>query len=423
MDGSVEKWTILLGRRSGTRRMPSPVEAIMFSGFFEVCRLCSLQRVGRVSSPGATLTVHGGGRRCLVLVVDDDRGVLGQVKTILGPDYDLITAANGSRALEVVRSRPVDVVLLNIQMPALDGLEVLAQVKAMSPRVEVILVSRIVDVPTVVRGVRLGAFDYLTKPFDAVRLRAVIAAASRRGAERILLLGRDAPFLAALKIVLARYVMTATAEPIMDEITQRRGGSPPGLIFFETSAWSEVDIRFVMALRSYCADAALVIMSDAAVAARPWPAHRADATELFIARPCPFDQVVASIVRLLPRWAEASVRVNSQVGKAIDYIVRHYQEPLPAADVARAAGLSVDWLAHRFPSALGMTVKEFVMRLRVELASHLLRTSSLKLEEIAERAGFADASHLSRVFKQCIGIRPGEFRRTVGIGWEVKRAV
>ena len=126
------------------------------------------------------MTVRGGGRRPLVLVADDDRRVLGAVKASLGPDYDLITAATAAEALEVVRSRPVDVVLLEFQGPALGGLEVLAQVKAMSPRVLVILVGRTVALPTVVRGVLLGAVDYLPKPFDGARLRDVIAATAKR---------------------------------------------------------------------------------------------------------------------------------------------------------------------------------------------------------------------------------------------------
>lgn len=362
----------------------------------------------------------------MVLAVDDDVACL---ETILDSDCELIVAADGATALQAVRSRPVDVVLLDILMPAVDSLEILVQVKAISPRVEVVLMSCAVDVPTVVRGMRLGAVDYLTKPIDEARLRAVVAAAvsrRREGSDRVLLVGRDAPLLAALKIVLARYVMTATAEPLVDEIAQARGGSPPGLVFFETSAWSEGDTRFVMALRRHCPDAALIIMSGTTVPVESRPAGGARSSEPFIAGPCPFDQVVARIVRFLPRWAEhppAGARVNGQVGKAIDHIVRHYREALPAADVARAAGLSVDWLAHRFPKAVGMTVKDFVTQLRVEVAAHLLRASSRKLEEVAELAGFADASHLSRVFKQCVGIRPGEFRRAAGIGWRVKPAV
>jgi AraC-like DNA-binding protein len=60
-----------------------------------------------------------------------------------------------------------------------------------------------------------------------------------------------------------------------------------------------------------------------------------------------------------------------------------------------------------------MTVKEYVTRLRIEVAKQLLYDRAQTLERIAEKVGFSDASHLSRVFRRYVGYRPGTFRRDI----------
>jgi adenylate cyclase len=87
---------------------------------------------------------------------------------------NLVTAENGREALEKMRSEPVDLVLLDIMMPELDGYGVLAEMSAdVSLRgIPVVMISAIEDVNSVVRCIELGATDYLTKPFNPVLLRA-----------------------------------------------------------------------------------------------------------------------------------------------------------------------------------------------------------------------------------------------------------
>jgi two-component system response regulator YesN len=99
------------------------------------------------------------------------------------------------------------------------------------------------------------------------------------------------------------------------------------------------------------------------------------------------------------------------VGLAIDEIRANYRAPLTVSGIARAIHVSSSHLAHRFRSETGMTVKEYVARVRVEMASRMLRETDAKLESIADAVGFCDAPHLSRVFVQYTRQRPGEYRR------------
>src|SRR5437016_8237725 len=118
--------------------------------------------------------------RPVVLVVDDDPGVRESFRLILEDHYDVVDGADGPSALDVVRASAVDLVLLDIRLPGMDGIEVLERIKALDEGIEVILVTAVKTVRTAVAAMKLGAFDYLTKPFEEDELLSL----SRRALER-----------------------------------------------------------------------------------------------------------------------------------------------------------------------------------------------------------------------------------------------
>src|SRR5688572_11447782 len=125
------------------------------------------------------------GARPVILVVDDETGVREAFRLILEDAYDVIDAPDGLRALDAIRSSHVDVVLLDIRMPDMDGIEVLERIKAIDESVEVILVTAVKTVKTAVAAMKLGAFDYVTKPFEEEELLATIRRAlQKRSLER-----------------------------------------------------------------------------------------------------------------------------------------------------------------------------------------------------------------------------------------------
>ena len=121
-----------------------------------------------------------------VLVVDDEesiRGVLHQALTDAG--LHALAAENGQQALEVLSRRDIEVMLLDIRMPGLSGLEVLSEVQVRSPDTCVIMVTAIAEVATAVDAMKQGAYDYVAKPFD---LDDVIMAVQRALERRTLVL-------------------------------------------------------------------------------------------------------------------------------------------------------------------------------------------------------------------------------------------
>jgi signal transduction histidine kinase len=118
-----------------------------------------------------------------ILVVDDETGPLESLKMILMPQYEVITASNGRDGLEMFAAHRPAVVLSDIRMPLMDGVELMKEVKKTSPETPVILITGYGTVRTAQEAVRTGAFDYISKPYDVEQIRSVVAAALERSEE------------------------------------------------------------------------------------------------------------------------------------------------------------------------------------------------------------------------------------------------
>ena len=110
-----------------------------------------------------------------ILAIDDDDSLRRVVEYNLAEEgYRVITAADGPSGLEAYQREAVDVVLTDIRMPGMEGIELLARLKSMQPELPVIMLTAFGTIDSAVEAMRLGAFDYLTKPFSRDQLRASV---------------------------------------------------------------------------------------------------------------------------------------------------------------------------------------------------------------------------------------------------------
>jgi signal transduction histidine kinase len=115
-----------------------------------------------------------------VLIVDDEMGPRESLKMILNPYYNVHVAERGGQAVEMLSKYPVDVVTLDLKMPGFTGINVLEKVKQYDPDIEAIIITGYGSLDTAIEGLRLGAFDYISKPFDVNHILSLV----RRGLER-----------------------------------------------------------------------------------------------------------------------------------------------------------------------------------------------------------------------------------------------
>ena len=116
-----------------------------------------------------------------ILIADDEEIVIRSCLRILSEDkYDIDTAQNGLEAIEKVAANDYDMLILDIMMPKLTGMEVLQRVKETHPDMDVIMITGLNQIDTAVKAMKLGAFDYLPKPFDPEELEMVVTRAFER---------------------------------------------------------------------------------------------------------------------------------------------------------------------------------------------------------------------------------------------------
>ena len=110
-----------------------------------------------------------------VLVVDDDAHIRSSIgKFLIARGHTVIEAANGEKAVEVLESQAVDIVITDVKMPGMDGFEVLRRVRSIAPDIEVIVITGVKESENAFRALREGAFDFFSKPFKVEDLNAAI---------------------------------------------------------------------------------------------------------------------------------------------------------------------------------------------------------------------------------------------------------
>ncbi|HUJ79232.1 MAG TPA: response regulator [Nitrospiria bacterium] len=116
------------------------------------------------------------GKKSQILIVDDEILFSKLLKLHLeeNPEYEIYLANNGKTAIEFVKQNKPDLVLLDIIMPDMNGLECLRQIKALSPNLPVTMITAVYDEETGRRAFHAGAYDYITKPVDAEYLKMAL---------------------------------------------------------------------------------------------------------------------------------------------------------------------------------------------------------------------------------------------------------
>jgi DNA-binding NtrC family response regulator len=105
------------------------------------------------------------GKQGTILVVDDENGIRQSFKVLFKDCYHVLAAETGKEAIDLLTNNSVDLILLDILLPDVNGLDLLEKLKAIDPNLDVIMVTAVKDLQTAVKAIKLGAYEYIIKPF------------------------------------------------------------------------------------------------------------------------------------------------------------------------------------------------------------------------------------------------------------------
>ncbi len=109
-----------------------------------------------------------------ILIVDDDKLLQNSLRKVLLGKYETVIAGSGETALDILQANSIDLVLLDIRLPGIDGVETLRRIKELDRNLAVVMMTAYEDVKTVVHSMKIGATDYLVKPLDIDELEVII---------------------------------------------------------------------------------------------------------------------------------------------------------------------------------------------------------------------------------------------------------
>ena len=113
-------------------------------------------------------------KKATILVVDDEHGVRQSFDMVLSDDYEVLLAATGKEAIDIFNKNSIDLILLDIRLPDIDGLDLLVKLKETDPNNEVIMVTAVREIQSAVRAIKAGAYEYIIKPFEVDEVLTII---------------------------------------------------------------------------------------------------------------------------------------------------------------------------------------------------------------------------------------------------------
>lgn len=116
-------------------------------------------------------------KKATILVVDDESGVRRSFNMVLKDEYKVLLAGTGKKAVDIYTKHAIDLVLLDILLPDIDGIDLLKKLKQTDPNTEIIMVTAVNDLQTAVKAIKLGAYEYIIKPFIVEDVLTIISRA------------------------------------------------------------------------------------------------------------------------------------------------------------------------------------------------------------------------------------------------------
>jgi two-component system response regulator YesN len=381
-----------------------------------------------------------------VMIVDDERLVrIGLIKTVEWQRWNMEVVAdapNGIKAYELFLQHRPDLVITDIVMPGMDGIELCEKIKSVEPRTKVVFLSCHRDFHYAQQGMALGASGYVLKTAmgeneldhylhklteewkqeqDILQIREEKALET---AFRSWIDGFSHPEQVGRALIKA----WPELEQLDVEVVLITEGNPGLKAREERGCWTDAADSFRKWMDDQdlkCIDIRLRHGRLFIVPSLLYADWRQHLLRLNIRYPCAWkksgplsgvEAVLSETERLLvARELEVCYNVRPEgiskaIMDAVMYIEHHLHEPIHSAEVADRVGLSRSHFSTIFKKETGVSYLQYVHQRRLEKACKLLASTDWKIHVIAEKIGIPDDKHFSKWFKKHMGLTPSEYR-------------
>lgn len=338
-----------------------------------------------------------------IFIVDDEPMICLGLREIV-KEYDRFkevhTYSDGRSAIQAILADPPDLVMTDIRMPRMDGIELCRQINEHQLNTKVIVLSGYGDFHYAQKCMSYGVKEYLLKPVTEVELYPVLDKIMREGSGRSFSLSRFEAWMEQVEEALwlaKEKELEGTLAAGRSEFFEQTGGG------FSLPLRMAVDGLELLAKKLNTRG-----IYNFEIASQICGAEESD-TDAFHA----FSVQIHEWLQQLTEY-----RGGSQVNffeASLEYIDRHLCEDLTLETVAERLGLTPTYFSHYFKKMSGETFVQYRLRKRMDEAKRLLSIPHYKIIDIVAEVGYDSYPHFSRIFKKATGCSPTEYRSMLGI--------
>lgn len=323
-------------------------------------------------------------------------------------------AANGKQALELLRKGSFDLVITDIKMPIIDGLQLLREIRKEDLHLCVILCSEYSDFNYARQGIVYGAFDYLIKPVDEKNLLSLLKRARQHLDE---LHGKVSPAQPSEYNEDEKWAYPVSAEK---QLLHYFGSKDPSLVSFFQSTLEDL----YEAMKGNLIKADLIVRKlyhniiEGVFKEYPWlhnyiDIHYFEEFDYFHegnenSLKSFYSRKINYLINFIIKYETSAC--DHTLREIISYILNHPESDLKLKVVASRFFINNTYLSNTFFSKTGIHFNDYVTFIKMSRAEYLFKNSDMKTYEIVYKLGYKDINYFTKQFKKIYGLTPTEYR-------------
>jgi len=354
-----------------------------------------------------------------VLIVDDDKAVRYMLKRFNRWSFYgfVITeeASDGKEALSKLASTPFDLVITDIKMPGMNGFEFLSEIKSRQWDVCLILLSTYSDFEYAKQGIRMGVFDYITKPLEDDVLSEALERTKKYLEEKEVHKLRLADEKQLLEESIVHYYPQKQEKELAELLLLGNATVVDKAMdaFLEITEFVQQDLPKV----GMILETLLAKLSKEINITFPWlgKIEKID----FLSDMTHADSIIEIKLKFLGHIKKmlGIIRkyelnhTDSIVKKTCQYVMKHVEEEINLEMIATEVHVSKDYIGKLFKQKTGCNFTDYVTKVKMEHAKSLLETGEYKNYEVSTKLGYSSPDYFCRLFKEYTGYTPFQFRK------------
>jgi two-component system response regulator YesN len=377
-----------------------------------------------------------------LLLVDDEKPIREKLINNTdwkGNNYQVFAAADGAEALEIIKNRGIDILVTDIQMPKLSGMNLIEKARENSSLLKVIVISGFAEFEYAQKSIRYGVNDYLLKPFRSEKLLEVV----NKARDELIKEKNNEQRLALLRAEMSSYINENKLNSsynwliddqffqhqslIMDRIDLNavlKRGSRDDILKTVNKIIDELESVDLNREKLYVVLNNLILESFKIIKDLDYRVEdlleiiNKERIEKINSENLKEIEIILKefLLRLHDLISFNPDDKNQQIiNEMKEYIAANYQDGITLSEMARKFNLSSGHLSNLFHEETGESFSDYLNMIRLNKAKELLKTTDDKIYQIADQLGFNDAYYFSSWFKKLVGASPTTYRDNINL--------